>query len=247
MQTAIVIPCYNEANRLSVDTFSNFIHNNFDIVFCFVNDGSTDNTTQVLEEIHQHHTQRTMILDLAQNSGKAEAVRAGVCHVLDTQKFDLVGFWDADLATPLSEITNFIHIVKQSRNIKFVLGTRLKRLGANVERIWYRHYLSRVFATFISILLRMPVYDSQCGAKLFTTDIAQQIFAQKFFSKWFFDVELIFRAKVINMNIFYEHPLEEWIHRGESKLKLKDFLFAPLELLKLYWHYRVNKNDQNTN
>lgn len=246
MQTAIVIPCYNEANRFSINAFTDFINSNADITFCFVNDGSRDSTLEVLTQIHQRHPQQVQVVDLPQNQGKAEAVRAGVCHILDLKKFDFVGFWDADLATPLAEIHNFIDILTKSPHIKFVLGTRLKRLGANVERIWYRHYLSRVFATFISILLRMPVYDSQCGAKLFTTDIAAQIFTQKFFSKWFFDVELIFRAKAMGNNFFYEHPLKQWIHQGESKLKLRDFLLAPFELLKLFWYYRVNKNDKNT-
>ncbi|WP_372371222.1 glycosyltransferase [Candidatus Uabimicrobium sp. HlEnr_7] len=249
MQTAIVIPCYNEAKRFKQQAFSRFLEKNSHICLCFVNDGSSDGTLQILSAVNHSYPEKTFVLDLPMNKGKAEAVRAGVCHILAKNKFSFVGFWDADLATPLEEIHNFVGILLQQNAPRFVLGTRIKRLGANIDRVGYRHYLSRVFATFTSLTLNMPVYDTQCGAKIFAIDVAEEIFSQSFFSKWFFDIELIFRAKPISKNkhFFYEHPLSQWTHQGESKLTFKDFLFAPIELLRLFWHYRVKKYDKNTN
>ena len=78
MKTLIVIPCYNEANRLNKDAFLSFVLNNEDIEFLFVNDGSTDDTLSMLQTFSTENN-KIHYLDLAKNGGKAEAVRQGIC------------------------------------------------------------------------------------------------------------------------------------------------------------------------
>jgi dolichyl-phosphate beta-glucosyltransferase len=231
---AFVVPCYNEADRTDFKVFNDWQAKHPAVSFFFVNDGSTDKT---LESIAQHFSQ-DRIIDLAKNCGKAEAVRQGMKQVCDLESFSHVGFLDADLATPLSEIPLFEHWVDQGKEV--ILGARILRLGGNIRRKWYRHYLGRFFATAASILLDLPIYDTQCGAKVFKADRLSEVISEPFTSKWIFDVELFLRLKQkgsIPRKSWHEIPLENWEDVGGSRLKTTDFLKAPFEMLSLYFKY----------
>ena len=91
MTSIIVIPCFNEGKRLSVDTFCKFINEQESVQFIFVDDGSTDNTFQLLKSLNSLYPQKTDILQLSNNSGKAEAVRLGLLLAV-SKKPELVGF-----------------------------------------------------------------------------------------------------------------------------------------------------------
>lgn len=238
----IVIPCYNEEKRLNIDAYVQFISsdNNKNIDFCFVNDGSRDNTLKVLNDLSaKFELERIKVIDLESNRGKAEAVRIGILEADKRKKYDFVGFWDADLSTPLFEIQNML---SKTEDKKIVIGSRMKRLGANIERNSKRHLLGRVFSTFSSMILKLPVYDTQCGAKLFHTSIINEIFKSTFITKWLFDVELLARyrnfvgVKTL-LGSVYEYPLNEWVEVKGSKLKWSDFIKVPLELCKINKEY----------
>lgn len=109
----IIIPCYNEAQRLPVAEFQSFLKKDFDFktTFLFLNDGSDDQTIDVLQVL-KNSTNQIEILDLKQNVGKAEAIRQGALSIDDTL-YDFIGYFDADLATPLSEITNLLETSKR--------------------------------------------------------------------------------------------------------------------------------------
>lgn len=235
------MPCYNEANRLPIDSILEFLKKNSDISILFVNDGSKDHTRSVIENFAPKLPLQISLIDLPTNIGKAEAVRQGMLYALLNFGPKLIGYWDADLATPLNELHAFNQHFHSHPNTLLVTGCRLKRLGVKVERKLMRHYLGRLFATTASSLLNLPVYDTQCGAKIFRADLAHQIFQEAFVSRWFFDVEIIFRIKSKKYNarkIVYEYPLLEWEDVAGSKIKFTDFLKVPFELLKIYMHYR---------
>lgn len=242
MQTTIVIPCYNEANRLDGKAFADFSQQHPDIHFLFVNDGSTDNTLAALQDLSQQHP-NLHHLDLKVNGGKAEAVRQGMLYVSKNHPADYVGFWDADLATPLWEIPNFINIITE-RDFSIVTGLRLARLGASVKRKKSRHYLGRCFATTASIALHLPVYDTQCGAKLYKLEVVPILFEHTFITKWLFDVEILaryiqhFGAQSAEEKI-YEYPLWSWEDVHGSQLKTKDFIKGPYELWKISRAYKI--------
>lgn len=239
-KTGIVIPCYNEATRLDVNVFAKFLTENKQYDFLFVNDGSKDDTLIVLGNLKKTVGDQVQILDLMVNSGKAEAVRQGMLHLFEVNKYNYVGFWDADLATPLSEIEELLGKCRQD-TIKILMGSRIKRLGTKVVRKASRHLFGRVFSTFASIILKLPVYDTQCGAKLFRAD-QRELFHEKFITRWLFDVELLarFRNKNgINESItdIVEVPLNIWEEKGDSRLKLIHVMKVPFELLNINRKY----------
>src|SRR2546421_9294032 len=102
----IVIPCFNEAQRLPIHAFKAFVCAGCLPRFLFVNDGSTDGTVHVLKALHDADPERYALCDLPRNVGKAEAVRAGILLAFAAGP-DFIGYWDADLATPLEAIPTF--------------------------------------------------------------------------------------------------------------------------------------------
>lgn len=234
-----IVPCYNEANRLKIDSFLHFFQNYPLISFCFVDDGSKDDTASLLKHLSEQNAGQVRYLQLVKNQGKAEAVRQGILSV--SNEFAYIGYLDADLATPLSEIPNFIKIIEQFPDLVLVAGSRISRMGAQIKRYWFRHYFGRIFATIVSQMLKLPFYDTQCGAKLLKANVASQVFKEAFISPWLFDVEVIFRILKTHTHAaqsIYELPLHQWEEQGESKIKLKDLLKVPIELLKIWKKYQ---------
>ena len=241
----IIVPCYNEEKRLDLASFRAFESPSHSITLLFVNDGSTDNTLQLLQSLHASKPSKFAILNLTENRGKAEAVRRGYLAALDSHP-DYIGFWDADLATPLDTIVQFIELAESRSELDMVIGARVKLLGRRVERHPLRHYLGRFFATAVSAVLGIAVYDTQCGAKLFRASYPiDALFQQCFHSRWIFDVEIIARliqsrrGKAVPQaeQVIYEFPLTEWTDIPGSKLRYGDFLRAAWELFRLHRLY----------
>jgi dolichyl-phosphate beta-glucosyltransferase len=244
----VVVPCFNEAARLPVADFEAFVEGCVDVDFLFVNDGSTDGTEALLRGLEKRDSARYRVCSLGTNRGKAEAVREGICGALAAQpRPDYVGFWDADLATPLDAIPNFMGVLDERPEVQMVFGARVMLLGRTIERSWLRHYPGRVFATLVSMLLGLPIYDSQCGAKLFrASDEVADLFALPFATRWIFDVEILARFRRARAaagvpavaDAIYEYPLEEWTDVPGSKLAARDFAGAIADLVRIYRLYR---------
>jgi len=238
----IVIPCYNEAERLRPERFHEF-NDGGRTRFLFVNDGSGDSTLDVLRELTQADEERFALLDLPHNAGKAEAVRQGLLHALADDP-DVVGYWDADLATPLSAIPQLCGLLETREEREIVLGARVKLMGRRIERHASRHYLGRVFATFASLVLRLPIYDTQCGAKVLrASPVLRRVLEEPFRATWTFDVELLARFLQFSAEedvpdpggAIYEYPLREWYDAPGSKVRPADYLRAVRELATI-WH-----------
>ena len=244
---SIIIPCYNEEKRLDLPSFRGF-KSSHSITFLFVNDGSTDQTLQLLQSLNASDPTKFAVLNFAQNRGKAEAVRQGLLAAIGSHP-DYVGFWDADLATPLDAIAEFIELAESRPELEMIIGSRVKLLGRHIERRPSRHYLGRFFATAASAVLGLAVYDTQCGAKLFRASSAISFFQQPFCSRWIFDVEII--ARLIQgrrdkefrqpEQVIYEFPLMAWKDIPGSKLRYSDFGRAAWELFRIRNRYFRNQ------
>lgn len=241
----IVVPCYNEAQRLDVRRFKEFSRENRLQRFLFVNDGSTDGTLEVLDGLRRSDHDRFDIYDLPVNVGKAEAVRQGCRRAFEAAP-DYVGYWDADLATPLDAIPTFCTVLDSRPDIDMVFGARVSLLGRSVRRVPCRHYLGRIFATAASLALGVGFYDTQCGAKLFrASPEILSLFQHPFSTRWIFDVEIIARLIAARRGtdrprvdeIVYEFPLHEWRDVDGSKVTHRDFVRAFFELAAINWRY----------
>ena len=244
-RTVVVVPCYNEAHRFRPEAFLEFVEREPDVDFILVNDGASDDTPSILRALEEKEPQRFSVIGLDPNRGKAEAVRHGVVQGF-ADGADCVGFWDADLATPLDAIPRLRGVLEARPEIQMVFGSRVKLLGRSIERHETRHYLGRVFATVVSVMLRLGVYDTQCGAKLFrSTDEIKSLFDAPFQTSWVFDVEII--ARLIQARragegpdvaeSIYEYPLEEWRDVAGSNLRSSDFLRAIVEVARIWRTY----------
>jgi len=241
----IVVPCYNEQKRLDAARFREFQDKLRNVRFLFVNDGSTDNTGEVLEALRASNPEAFDVCALPRNMGKAEAVRQGLLKAFALRP-DYVGFWDADLATPLEAIPELCSVLDEQPQIEMVFGSRVRLLGRRIERRALRHYLGRMFATLASLVLGLTVYDTQCGAKVFrASDGSRDLFRDPFLTRWIFDVEIIARAIKARRGtslpqveeIICEVPLRQWRDVGGSKITACDGMRAAVELLRIRRQY----------
>jgi glycosyltransferase involved in cell wall biosynthesis len=239
----LVVPCYNEAERLKPESFVEALGCYDALQLIFVDDGSRDRTRTVLESLVGQCRDRASVFALPSNVGKAEAVRQGLNRAIASGA-EFVGYWDADLATPLDAVPDFMRVFEIRPNTDIVIGSRVRLLGREIERSTVRHFTGRVFATLASETLGIPVYDTQCGAKVFRANPRlYRILDTPFTSRWIFDVELLARylddrgqagESAASVDRIYELALRSWIDEPGSKVRAKDGLRAFSDLLRIY-------------
>lgn len=238
---AIVVPCYNEENRLPIQQFKNFTQENENILICLVNDGSLDKTQNVLTQLERDYANTITQICLPQNSGKAEAVRQGVLYCLENYHFDKIAYLDADLATSLEEcirVSNFVNDTTM-----FAFGSRISKPDNDIKRKFHRFCIGRCVATLIAAQLRLKVYDTQCGCKVFDQKIVATIFKTGFISKWLFDVEIFHRIIALygrkkTRTITKEIPLKAWIDTCDSRVEFNYFFKIWFDLLAIGKQYK---------
>jgi glycosyltransferase involved in cell wall biosynthesis len=162
LEAVVVIPCYNEEYRLREEEVLRLAHApNVQVIL--VDDGSTDGTRALLGRLEQRAPGRVGVVAMPRYSGKSEAVRMGMQGALH-EGARWVGYLDADFSTPAAEWLRLLGEL-QASGVQAVLGSRLKRAGAHIERRAVRHLMGRVFATVAAAVLRERFYGTQCGAK----------------------------------------------------------------------------------
>jgi glycosyltransferase involved in cell wall biosynthesis len=243
-ELVIVIPCYNESSRLKIDDFTLFLQHHKEVLLCFVNDGSSDNTDTVIKQFNASFIENSTLLSLEKNKGKAEAVRQGVLFSNKNFSFKKIAYLDADLATSLEECYKISNQIKEKT--VFAYGSRISKIDNNIDRKKYRFFIGRFIATLISIQLDLTVYDTQCGCKVFKKEITSAIFKEQFISKWLFDVEIFHRlieifGKQEMSKICKEEPLNSWVDTDDSRLKMTYFFKLWFDLLSIRNRYKAAK------
>ena len=238
----IVIPCYNEAQRLKIDRYKNFLKNHNKVLLCFVNDGSTDATIEVIKQLKASYPLQVSLVNLEENRGKAEAVRTGVLRSLKEYNFKNIAYLDADLSVSLEECVSISEQVDIATN--FAFGSRISKLDTTIDRKRYRFFIGRCIATLVSRQLDLKVYDTQCGCKVFKRELAALIFQEEFSSKWLFDVELFHRLIALYGKnqlkyIVKEIPLQSWYETEDSKVPFSYFFKIWQDLYSIRRIYKV--------
>ncbi len=244
----VVIPCYNEAERIHRNEFYDFVAQHAGYKLCFVNDGSTDNTLEVLQELAKRYPKHVTVYNCVKNGGKAEAVRQGMLHLAQYRELDYIGFLDADLSTNLGDFDALVATL-ESENYQVVVGSRMQRMGANITKDGARKIISKAVNLIIRKILQMPFNDTQCGAKIFRKGLVKPLFGKPFISKWIFDVEIFLRMRKLYgaqraTNAICEQPLKRWVHADGSKLSMKDSFKIVFQLGHIFIHYK-NKSKSN--
>ncbi|MEK6153191.1 glycosyltransferase [Flavobacteriaceae bacterium 3-367] len=239
----IVVPCFNEYYRLPVADFSAFLNQHPQVALCFVNDASTDKTLQRLHTLQNDFPHQVVVLNNEKNLGKAESVRKGVLEGNAKTQSPVLAYLDADLATSLEECYALNSYLVDGK--EFVFASRILKIGSVVERKFSRFLFGRVIATFISNILDLKVYDTQCGCKVFKASLSQILFERPFISKWLFDVELFSRllvayGKPVALAKMEEIPVRQWIDQGDSKVKLAYFFRLWYDLFLIRREHRKN-------
>lgn len=245
-QYAIIIPCYNEEKRFPFNPFLSFARKHPDVLLCFVNDGSNDKTLNVLLGLQTECPTNIAVHALPQNGGKAEAVRQGMLHIYQNSNVKLLGFLDADLATTPDEWLQIALYKDAHPQFGAIVGSRIQRLGANINRDDSRSLFSSIIKKFIRKILKTPFQDTQCGAKIFQRDLIPFLFSKPFMTPWLFDVEIFLRlqqkfGRTTLQKGVLEYPLMHWTEIGDSRLKLKHTIKIPMQLLKLHYKYNIAK------
>ncbi|MBT8270681.1 MAG: response regulator [Bacteroidia bacterium] len=242
----VVIPCYNEEDRLMSEEFTNFIDRNSGYHLCFVNDGSKDKTLDILQALQKGKEDFITVYDCEKNGGKAEAVRLGMLHMAQKEDLDYIGFLDADLSTDLSDFDDLVKTIENSE-FKIVSGSRISRMGADITKESARKVISLTINFIIRKILKMDFKDTQCGAKIFSKDVIEIAFNKSFVTQWIFDVE-IFKRMTQHYGLkkakamLCEQPLKRWIHADGSKLSMKDSVKIVGQLAQIAWVYRGRKS-----
>ncbi|EZH73587.1 hypothetical protein ATO12_16755 [Aquimarina atlantica] len=249
--TGIIIPCYNEYNRLDQKKFCDFLSKNSNYHLCFVNDGSYDDTLKMLCELKEFDPQRIAVLDLEQNQGKATAVQTGANYLADIDIIENIAFLDADLSTSLEEMDNLVKKLDSDPKLTMVFGSRKAAEANNIDRNIIRKFLSNFVGFFIRFILQLPIKDTQCGAKVFKKSIIENVYSQRFISRWLFDIEIFLRLKKHIglkdlLNCISEEPLDSWIEVEGSKITLKDSFLIPINLLMIWFSYfKIKTNSKS--
>lgn len=239
----IVVPCYNEERRLHEECFLALVESGR-LNLLFVDDGSTDRTYATLLRLAAA-SPAISVCALTHNQGKSEAVRSGLLEAIRNEA-SVVGYYDADLATPPGELLRLLTVIETQRELEAVFGSRVAKLGSNIERTHLRHYLGRIYATAASLALGVNVYDTQCGVKFFRTNPTfVDALAEPFVSQWAFDVELLGRllkgserSPGIPVGAFLEVPLNSWKDIDGSHVRVGDGVAAILQVVAIGIRHR---------
>ena len=241
LQTCLVVPCFNEENRLDESKFGALLDSGL-VSLVFVDDCSTDMTELRIQGIKSKWPDRVDFVLQRENQGKGEAVRVGLLRAIG-KGFQRVGFMDADFAVPPEEVIRFLYEANYLDGKQVFLGSRVKLLGSEISRTFIRHLFGRIFATIASFVTKIDIYDSQCGLKAFTTnsDLKSSL-ETPFRTRWLFDLELLQRLnsrKVIGVDpgwlheVAVEIPLRRWDEVSGTKFSLAAQVKSIFQLLLL--------------
>jgi dolichyl-phosphate beta-glucosyltransferase len=221
---SIIIPAYNEEKRIvkTLEKITSYLKSKkYDYEIIIVDDGSNDNTRQVVQNF-----KNIILTEKRHNKGKGYSIKEGMLLA----KGDYLLFSDADLSTPIEELDKFMEYIEK---YNVVIGSRaLKGSDIKVRQPFYREYMGKVFNLFVQTLAIKGIKDTQCGFKMFTKQAAKKIFSKQKIEGFGFDVEVLFLAKKFDFNI-KETPVT-WVNSANTTVSpIKDSIKMFLDLFKV--------------
>ena len=244
LKVGLVIPCYNEEKCIesTVDKVKDYLKDKKDYEFYIVpvNDGSKDNTEEVLKSIKDIN-----YVSYKENGGKGKAIREGMRYCADELNCDYVIFMDADLSTDLVAVERCLAMLDCGE--EFVIGSRYdKESNIKIKQPFKRRFISKCSRIIIASMFHFKLKDTQCGFKGMKKDIAKLLVEKSLMDKFSFDVEYLYIAK-LNGKTYKSLPVI-WSDDRDSRVSpLKSSIRFFKDLFKIKRHKKdyLVKNEEN--
>jgi len=229
---SVVIPAYNESARIrpTLDEILRHVQEqNWDAEILVVNDGSSDDTAQIVREYGKSNPE-VLLIENPGNRGKGYSVRNGMLHA----RGDICLFTDADLSSPITEARKLFEVLAAGADI--AIGSRWLRSELQTERqSLLRQAFGRIFNMVLRVILGLHFADTQCGFKAFRRDAAQRIFPLQRIERWGFDPEILFLARRAGLRV--EEVPVVWAHSEGTRLNpFRDGIRMFVEVLRIRWY-----------
>ena len=236
-QYSIVIPAYNEAQRLgaTLDRVVEYVQaKKMSAEILAVNDGSRDNTAAIVGSCAARNP-IVRLIENPGNRGKGYSVRNGMLHA----RGRVLLFSDADLSSPIEESEKLFAAIDAGADV--AIGSRWVRAELQTQRQpLHRQLFGRVFNLLLRITLGLKFKDTQCGFKAFTRKAADMLFPRQRIDRWGFDPELLFLAERFGLKVS-EVPVA-WAHSPGTRISpLKDGMKMFVEMLRIRWYSITGK------
>lgn len=233
---SVIIPVYNEEKRIHkiLEAANNyFSHQSYDYEIIVVNDGSSDNTTEVVKRFKEK-IKNLKLINNKKNHGKGWVVKQGMLAALG--KFRL--FADADNSTPIEQIEKLLPYFSNGYDV--VIGSRaVKGAKIPIPQPFYKVLLGRLGNIIIQIFAVWGISDTQCGFKCFTKKAAKDIFSRQTLNRWAFDIEILAIARYLGYKI-KEVPII-WINDPMSHVKFFDYFRVLIKVFLIRWNLIIRK------
>jgi glycosyltransferase involved in cell wall biosynthesis len=232
----MVVPCFNEAKRLDLSYF-NTLSEIKSTMWIFVDDGSTDGTSKMLENFSKK--ENIIHVTINDNVGKSNAVAYGMNYAAkNISNIGWLGFLDSDGAFATGDVESVIKMTSQIKEYDALYTSRVKMAGRNIKRNNVRHFIARIITSIFGLVWKDIPYDTQSGFKLYRYyDNFNLMFINPFKTRWFLDIELSIRFlhhKGKNIKV-WEEPVSSWFDIPGSKIDYRQSARIILEAMYIFY------------
>ena len=232
MTYSLIIPAYNESNRIrpTLDSILRHIEQQkWDAEILVVDDGSRDDTPDIIRDYARRYHEVRLVQNPG-NHGKGFSVRNGMLHA----NGDICLFTDADLSSPITEAHKLFEAIRAGADI--AIGSRWLDPALQTERQpLYRQAFGRIFNLLLRLFLGVHFKDTQCGFKAFRREAVGKIFPLQRIERWGFDPEILFLARRMGLRTV-EVPVV-WAHSEGTRLHpFRDGFRMFGDILQIRWN-----------